>query len=376
MFSLRLSVAVSAAIIALAASCTKKSADQSAAKSPSAARAQPVEVVSLERRELRETITVVGTLAANEYAQIKSEIAGQVRQIFFEEGQAVTAGQVLIKIDDSELIAQYNSAEAKSRLATLNLDRIQNLGKAQLVSASELDTTKSAQLASAAELALIKVRLDKTEIKAPFAGLIGSRSVSPGDYVNTQNVLTSINDLSRLKIDFQVPERFMAQAKVGSRFNILINASADNATPDSASEAVSGELYFVSPVIDRTTRSLAVKGLIAQAPAGLRPGMFTLVELVLAVKPDALSVPESAILNTTEGTRIIAAKTTPEGPVAEFVPVELGLRAHGLVEIKPKKELAEGTPIVASGVGALILFPGGKLELRPLKSALTAAPAK
>ncbi len=348
--------------------CSEKSPSSPApgkAASPAAKRAQPVEVVTLTRQNLRETITVVGTLAANESAQIKAEIAGQVRQILFEEGQVVTAGQLLIKIDDSELRAQFAQADAKARLATQNLDRIQNLGNAQLVSASELDRVRTEQLATAAELKLITVRLDKTSIKAPFAGVIGSRSVSPGDYVNTQNVLSVINDLSRLKIDFQVPERFMRQARVGSRFNLRINsANADAST-------ISGELYFVSPVIDRATRSLAVKGLIAEAPAELRPGMFTQVELVLDEKPNALAVPESAIFNSTEGPKIIAAKTTPEGPVADFIPVTLGLRAGGLVEIAPQKSIEEGTPIVASGVGALILFPGAKLELRPLKKALT-----
>ncbi len=353
--------------------CSEKSPSSPApgkAASPAAKRAQPVEVVTLTRQNLRETITVVGTLAANESAQIKAEIAGQVRQILFEEGQVVTAGQLLIKIDDSELRAQFAQAEAKARLATQNLDRIQNLGNAQLVSASELDRVRTEQLATAAELKLITVRLEKTSIKAPFAGVIGSRSVSPGDYVNTQNVLSVINDLSRLKIDFQVPERFMSQAKVGSRFNLLINSSSAEQPA-----TISGELYFVSPVIDRATRSLAVKGLIPEAPAGLRPGMFTQVELVLDEKANALAVPESAILNTTDGPKLVVANNSPDGPVAAFVPVSLGLRSGGLVEVSPLKgELADGTQVVASGVGALILFPGARLELRPLKAALTRNP--
>lgn len=316
----------------------------------------------MERRDLAESLSLVGSLAANEAAQIRAEIAGQVRAVNFEEGQAVRRGDVLVRIDDSELRAQLAQAESRFRLAELNLRRSEDLAQARSMSQAELDRTRSEFASAEAELRLLRVRVDKMEIKAPFDGIIGARSISPGDFVTAATAITTLNDLSRLKIDFQVPEFFVSRVRPGSTFTL-------RARTPTGEVSATGEVYFVSSVIERATRSSQVKGLLAAALPGLKPGMFANIEIVLQVRAGALTVPEGAILVTPRGPQVIAVRPQDADAVAEFVPVALGLRERGLVEVAPvvAGALSEGQSVVASGVGGLVLFPGAKLAPRPLR---------
>lgn len=353
------------ALAALASSgCSKeRAAAASAAPAGGAAPAQPVEVVSVTRRDLVESLSLVGSLAPNETAQIRAEISGQVRAVRFNEGEPVTRGQVLLQLDDAEIRAQLAQAEARFRLTELNLRRSEDLTQARSMSPAEADRVRSEYTSAEAELQLLRVRLDKMEIKAPFDGIAGARNVSPGDYVTAATIITTIDDLSRLKVDFQIPERFVARVAPGSKFSIRAQ------TPLGGEVRSEGEVYFVSSIIDRATRASQVKGYLAKESAGLKPGMFANIDIVLQVRRGALTVPEGAILTTPGGPQVIAVRDRDGANVAEFVPVKLGLRERGLVEIIPLKDgaIAEQHAVVASGVGALILYPGIKVEPRPLR---------
>jgi membrane fusion protein (multidrug efflux system) len=353
-------LALSGGIAALlAAGCGKEAVTRTAAASSS--QKQPVEVVAVERRDLIEALSLVGSLAANETAQLRAEIAGQVRSVEFNEGEHVAKGHVLLKIDDAELRAQLAQAEASFRLAELNLKRSADLTQARSMSQAEADRISSEHSSAEAALSLLQVRLSKMEIKAPFEGVVGARTVSPGDYVTAASSITTLDDLSRLKIDFQVPERFASKVRPGTVFTVR----AQTPTGETSAE---GEVYFISSVIDRNTRSTQVKGYIGGSLAGLKPGMFANIDLVLDVRKGAMTVPEGAILTTPSGTQIIVVRGSGDDRTADFIPVQTGLRAKGYVEIKPLRgELAEGQQVVASGVGSLILFPGAKLEPRPVR---------
>ena len=346
--------------LGLTAGCGKKSS----APAPSAtASKQPVEVINIARRDLTESLSLVGSLAANETAQIRAEISGQVRAVQFQEGEAVSQDQMLVKIDDAELRAQLAQAEASFHLAELNLRRSENLTEARSMSQAEADRVRSEHASAAAALSLLRVRVAKTDIKAPFGGIVGARTISPGDYVTAATVITTLDDLSRLKIDFQVPERFTSKVKTGTKFTVRAQTPAGEARAQ-------GEVYFISSVIDRSTRSSQVKGYVTDNPAGFQPGMFAGIELVLEVHRGVLAVPEGAILTTLSGPQVVAVRDQGSDKVAEFVPVQLGLRERGLVEVAPLRpeSLAEGQAVVASGVGAIVLYNGLKLEPRPLRA--------
>jgi membrane fusion protein (multidrug efflux system) len=325
---------------------------------------QPVEVVKLTRADLIDSISIVGSIAANETSAIRPEVAGIVREIFFNEGQVVRKGEVLLRLDDNELRAQYNQAKAAFELARVNFSRTETLMKTANASAAEFDRSQADYSSAEANLQLVAVRLARTEIRAPFDGVVNSRAVSPGDLVNTQTTITTIDDLSRMKVDFLVPERYQGSVKVGNPFTLKVNVGS------TALEG-KGEVYFVSSSIDRNVRSVQVKGLMAPGSTQFRPGMFANIELVLEVKRGVLTVPEGAILATPAGAQVVAVVVRDGQSISQSVNVKLGLRAHGLVEITPIREgdLAEGQSVVGSGVGGLQLFNGGRVDPRPLNPA-------
>lgn len=345
------------------AGCGKKAApNQTAVAGGGGGQKQPVEVVNVTRRDLVESLSLVGSLAPNETAQIRAEIAGQVRSVNFNEGERVPAGHVLVRIADDELRAQLAQSQARFRLAELNLRRSEDLTQARSMSQAELDRMRSEYTSAEAEIRLLRVRLDKMEIKAPFDGIVGARTISPGDYVTAATVITTLDDLSRLKAEFQVPERFVERIKPGSAFTLRARTPAGEVRTE-------GEVYFVSSVIDRATRASQVKGFLGTAQSALKPGMFANIDIILQVRRGALTVPEGSILTTPRGNQVIAVRERNGDKVADFVPVQLGLRERGLVEVTPLAAgaLDENQAIVASGVGALVIFPGAKLEPRPLR---------
>ena len=323
---------------------------------------QAVEVTPITKRDLSEVLPVVGSLAPNETATIRPEMNGLIKSIHFEEGQPVKKGDLLVKIEESELQAQLAQTQARFELARLNLARAENLRETQSNTQADVDRARSEFTAAQAELDLLKVRLARTEVRAPFDGVVEARTLSAGDYVNTQSIITSINDLSQLKVEFQVPERYLAKVRRGTPFTVKSTTVATDAP-------TTGEVYFVNSVIDRNTRSSEVKGYITQPSHGLKAGMFAVVEIVLEVRKGALTVPEGSILVEQRGPQIVTVAELNGEKVAAFVPVELGLRSRGLVEVKALKgELTEQHLVVASGIGSLALFPGAKLEPRPLRS--------
>ncbi len=355
------SLAFGVACLGLAAGCAKKETTAAGPRAGSG-QVQVVEVTPVTRRDLAETLTVVGSFEANESAQLRPEIAGLVQAIYFEEGQVVKRGQLLMKIDDAELRAQFAQVEARFKLAELNVARSENLSETRTIPQSEVDRARSEYAAARAELEVLKLRIEKTALKAPFDGVIGSRTLSPGDYVTSGSILTTINDLSRLKISFQVPERYLGKIRPGTVFTI------HRRNPESVDQ-VKGEVYFVNPVIERATRSTEIKGYLDTPPPALKPGMFANVEIVLDVRRGAMTVPEGAILTVTDGTQIIVVQESKGDKIAAFIPVRVGLRTHGLAEITTAEgALQEGQEVVAAGVGGLILYPGIKLSPRPLRA--------
>lgn len=327
--------------------------------------AQIVEVVELARRDLQETLHLVGSLAPNESAEVRAEIGGIVRGIYFEEGQRVKQGDLLVKIDDQELQAQFSQIEARYNLAQLNVTRSESLSETRTIPQSEVDRARSEHAAARAEMSLIRLRLEKTDIKAPFDGILGARTISPGDYVTPSTAITRIDDLSRLKIGFQVPERFLGKVHPGT----VVKATTRITNATESERTLTGEVYFVSATIDRTVRASEVKAILSDTSAAVRPGMFANIELILETRNGALTVPEGAILASARGIQIITVAEKDGIKVAEFVPVRTGLRTRGLVEVEPMSgALPDGTQVVASGVGALILFPGAPIDPRPIRA--------
>jgi membrane fusion protein (multidrug efflux system) len=340
----------------LFASCGKKPATAGAGAPNPMDRVQPVEVMPITVMPLRETVGLVGSIAANESAELRPEIPGVIISIHFEEGALIKKGDLLAKLDTRELEAQLAEARASFVLAGQNLERNQSLLEDDAVSKLEVDAAVAEHAKLKAAIDLLEVKLAKSSITAPFDGVTGARSLSAGDFVTSSSVITTVDDLSRLKVEMQVPERYLPNLKPGGTFTLHAATSA----PD---EQVVGKVYFVSPRIDENTRSTLVKGYVSKPPLFLKPGMFANITLVLRTVEDALVVPETAILSTARGTVLIMPTEKDGATIASFVPVKTGLRVPGYVQVSPVgPPIKAGDQIVSSGVGGLILFPGVKLK--------------
>lgn len=349
-------LAAAGAAVLAAGACRRPAAPAAGAADP-LERVQPVEVVAVERRTLEESVELVGSLAANESAELRPELSGTLVEILFEEGARLAKGAPIARLDTRELEAQLAEAHAGFTLAERNLGRLRKLLESDAASRLEFDEAEARFKQLEASIELLETRIAKSTLRAPFDGVAGARPVSVGDYVSPQVVITTVDDLSRLKVELEVPERYLPLLGPGTA--LVVRTAAGGG-------AVRGEVYFIAPTISLATRSAQVKGYVLDPPETLRPGMFANVSLVLRVLEDVLVVPETAVMNGPEGSSVVVARDGGGGVRADFVPVRTGVRVPGWVEVTPVgPPLAAGDRVVSAGVGVLILQPGMALRLVP-----------
>jgi membrane fusion protein (multidrug efflux system) len=295
-----------------------------------------VETARVEARLFAERDEVVGQLAAAESVIIRPEIAGVVESIAFQEGQRVAAGEVLFVLRADEQRAALREAEANRVLAADVFERTEKLSKVKVSAVSELTQARARVAAAEAVVDLARVNLERTQIRAPFDGALGARSVSPGDRIDSDIALVQIDAVDRLQLQFSLPENAIALAQPGLEVTARVAAYPD--------EGFAGVVYFVSPALDPQSRRLALKAWVSNADGRLRPGMFARVDLEVERTEHALLVPESAIANDANGPYVW--RVTPEN-LAERASVKLGTRREGQVVIL--SGLNSGDTIVTSG---------------------------
>jgi membrane fusion protein, multidrug efflux system len=340
------------------AGCGSGNQDQNTGGQPP----RPVETTTVVRQTMIESLLLVGSIAANESTAIRPEISGMVADIRFSEGDRVKQGQVLLSIDAREVRAELRDARARFELAEQELSRHESLFGNGFISAAELDRARAEHQRAGAEVERLQVRLDKAQVRAPFSGTVGMREISPGAYITPETIITRVDDLSSLKVDFFVPERHLARVRPGTPIRLPGHG------PDGKEGNSRGEIYFASSSVDRATRAGQVRAIVKNPPPALRPGMFANIELILAQIDDALVVPESAVLSRPDGDFLLMVVEQDGESIVVFRPVRLGLRSRGIVQVMDMDgELEAGQTIIAAGVGALPLFPGAKVEPRPAK---------
>jgi membrane fusion protein (multidrug efflux system) len=246
-----------------------------------------------------------------------------VKQIRFVEGQPVSKAQVLVELDDSELQAEVEQAKAEMNIARLTYDRMKQLVGNQnaYVSQQQIDQAVSALTTATARHTMYLTRLAKTKVRAPFAGHVGIRRISLGDYVQTAQDLVNLEDLSTLKIDFKVPETYLNRLGIGQRIEVQTDAYPQR--------TFTGEVYALDPRIDAGSRAVHLRASIANVEEKLRPGLFVNVDLMFGQNPRALLIPEEAVVHQREKTFVyrIANDT------ARLAEVTLGVRERGLVQV-------------------------------------------
>jgi membrane fusion protein (multidrug efflux system) len=305
----------------------------------------PVQTTIVEAAPMVDRITAIGTIRSNEEVQIRSEVSGKVERVTFREGSKVARGDVLIKINDAELRAQLARAQARLAIAEEEADRQQRLHADSLTSARDYSNAANEAGIARAEADLIRAQLEKTAIRAPFDGVIGLRAVSEGSYVSPTTPIASLQDLTPVKIEFAVPERYAGRVKVGDRIRFSVEG-----VPGS----FDGAIYAREAAIDPVTRALRIRATSPNDDGALIPGAFANVEIVFAER-EAITVPSYAIVPELKGHRVFLFR----GGKAEARSVEIGTRTEERVEVV--NGLEAGDTLITSSL--LQLKPGGAVAI-------------
>lgn len=312
-----------------------------------------VEAVKVTTAQLPQVIAAVGSLRSDESVTLRPEVAGRIVAIRFEEGHRVTKGQTLVQLDAAVNQAEVQQARTNLNLAKSKYDRAVDLSSKNFISGQARDEAKSAYELAQASLSLVEARFAKTEIKAPFSGIIGLRVVSVGDYVREGADLVNLEAIDPMKIDFRVPENFLRDVKVGQTLQVNLDA-----LPGKTYE---GRVIALNPLLDASGRSIVVRAQIRNSDSLLRPGMFARINLVTQTRRDAMIVPEEALVP--QGTDNYLFRIA-DGKAAR-VKVETGQRRDGKVEIvngvgKDDTVVTAGQARLRDGSSVTIAGAGGK----------------
>jgi membrane fusion protein (multidrug efflux system) len=304
-----------------------------------------VEAAAARSDTVIDAIQATGQIEALQSIELKPEVEGRLVRILVREGALVNRGTPLFKIDDAELKAQVAQIEADRDLARQSLTRTRDLLQQKASSQAELERAEATLRSNQAQLERLSVRLDRTLVRAPFAGVVGRRFVSLGDYVTSDTRLAALQTVSPQRASFQVPERYADQLKVGQKVNFRVAALPGR--------EFSGTVDFVDPMVQLPGRTITVKAQVPNPRRELQSGMFIEARLATAVRPNAVVIPEDAVLPL-QGANFVWVVN--EGKAARRQ-VELGVRTPGFVEIKSgvernqqvvvggQERLAEGAPV-------------------------------
>lgn len=343
-------IGILAAIAVVAVLAAPKLLELRGDAAPSAPRSEPsvlsVRVREVVPRPLTERLATTGTIRANEEVELVSEISGKVEAIHFDEGSRVDAGDLLLEIDDSELAAERQRALFRVDLAKRAEARQRRLLDDGVISSEDYDVALGELNVLEAELALIEAQLVKTEIRAPFSGVVGLRYVSPGSYLSPQTRIASLADLDPVKLEFTVPEKHSGLMRTGGEVSFTVQGSE---------RVFAGTIYAIEPGVDPATRSLRVRARCPNPDRTLVPGSFANVELVLRSVPEALTVPSIAVIPELGGTKVFVYENGTAQPRA----VTTGIRSEDTVEIT--SGLNAGDLVVVTGI--LQLQPGLEIEI-------------
>ena len=305
------------------------------------ARPTAVEVAKVESMTLVDETQAVGSLRSRQGVMLRPEVGGRVKQIFFNDGQRVRKGQLMVQFDDQLPQAQLAQARAELSITEANHKRNQDLVAQNFISQRSLDESSAALEVSRAKLSLAQATLQRLQVLAPFDGITGLKQINVGDYLKDGADMVNVEDIDAVLLDFRLPERFQAKIRAGQKAQLTVDALPGR--------PFSALIQAVDPLIDANGRSVGVRGCIDNRQQQLRPGMFARVNAVFGSRENALVIPEEAIIPQGGRTFVvkIVAGDKPDVKVSERVVVKVGLRLPGKVEIL--EGLSAGDTVVTAG---------------------------
>ncbi len=297
--------------------------------------ASPTSVYVIKTVELNQEITSTGTLFANEEVVLCPEVAGKITAINFQEGERVSQGQILVKLNASDLTAQLNKLRVQRKFQFEKAERLKNLLKIQGASQEEYDQAQSIVNATDADISYVQSNIEKTEIRAPFSGIIGLRYVSVGSFVNAASRIATLQQNDLLKLDFSIPERYISQFSLPLSIQFKLQGS------EISNEA---QVYAIEPMVDVNTRTFKMRARVNNASFKILPGQFAQIKLKLNAQNHSILIPTHCIIPTLKGKKVFVC----EGGKAQEVQVETGFRNDEQIEIL--SGLQVGDSVLTSGL--------------------------
>ena len=308
-----------------------------------------VDVYRVSTGLLEDRIYTTGTIRANESVDLVSEASGKVTGIFFQEGRTVSQGDLLLKINDEDLQAELDRARVRLSLAQKREERNAQLLERGSISQDEYDLTNNELQVLEAEIRVIEAQVNRTEIRAPFNGVIGLRYVSEGSYISPQSRIGTLQSLNPIKIDFSVPEKYVGRVSAGDEISFRV-AGLD--------QVFRGTIYAVEPGVRQETRSLQLRAISRNTGVTLLPGAFADIELLIERIEGALTVPSIAVMPELQGQKVFVYRSGRVEPQ----PVHTGIRTDEVVQVIDG--LVEGDTVIVSGLQ--MVRPGQFVEIDQL----------
>jgi membrane fusion protein (multidrug efflux system) len=321
-----------------------------ATKPAGAASAMPVNAVIVKPSAIDREIYATGSVLANEEVDLHPEVSGKLMKIFFKEGSKVSKGDLLIKINDADLQAQLHKNELDKKLAVDRITRNEKLLQMKGISQEEYEALQNSVASLEADRDLLTAQIAKTEIRAPFNGLIGLKTVSEGSFVSPETMIASLQQIDPVKIDFSIPEKYAAMVKKGDEIIFTVGSS---------NREFKGTIYAIEPKVDDVTRTVQIRALCPNANSEVLPGAFARITVHLSRENNALMIPTESIVPVLKGKQVYVYR----GGKAEAIMVEAGVRNDSTIQIT--KGLNENDTVITTGV--ISLRPGAAVKLASVK---------
>jgi len=295
-------------------------------------------------------LQAIGTAQARESIVLTPKVADTIRALRFDSGDRVRRGQVLVEMSSVEQAADYAEARAANDAAQEELRRYQELFERGFASQARLDTVSAAANATAARLNAGASRIADRTIRAPFAGIVGLRTASPGEFMRPGDQIGTLDDITEIKLDFDVPETQIARLATGVEIVALTAAYPDR--------TFTGVIANVDSRVDPATRTVRVRAILPNGDEVLRPGMLMTVQ-VRSNPRQALAIPEIAILDQADGAFVYRVIARDGGQAVELVRLRVGQRSGGMAEVL--EGLNAGDQVITEGVQSV--RPGQPVQI-------------
>lgn len=295
----------------------------------------PIEAIVVQPTRISETVEVTGTVLPYESTEIRPEISGRLTALSIQEGSSVQKGELLAKLFDADLQAQLRKLQVQLQIAEKTEERQRELLRINGISQQDYDLSLLSVNNLQADIELTKVNIGRTEIRAPYAGRIGLRQVSPGAYVSPANILATISQINTLRLEFSIPEKYGYEVSTGMEVRFSVEGSTKQYTARvSAKESR----------VEESTRNQLIRAIIADVDKHLVPGSFAKVRIILGEKDDAIMIPTQAIIPVARGKEVVVL----HGNEVEFRSITTGIRDSARVQVL--NGLSTGDTVITTGL--------------------------